>query len=242
MKDKKCKSLMDASEVVVEKLLTHMGFQSVVYEPDGNIPPDFLADGRVAVEVRRLNQNHDSGNGKRGLEETSIPLWRKIETLGHSLGPAKNESWFLFFRFSRPVKPWKELKTELHAALVAFMAQPTRHNGRLYTDESFELDVIRSSHPLEHYFRMGSSRDRQAGGMIIAEMLANIAYCADEKLQKIANVRSKYPEWWLVLTDYIGLVLNSHDKQQLLALAERPVGWDKIVVVSPIDATKWLQF
>lgn len=74
---------MDASEAVVEKLLKHMGFQSVVYEPDGNTPPDFLADGRVAVEVRRLNQNHDSGDGKRGLEEMSIPLWNKVEKLAH---------------------------------------------------------------------------------------------------------------------------------------------------------------
>lgn len=74
---------MDASEAVVEKLLKHMGFESVVYEPDGNTPPDFLADGRVAVEVRRLNQNHDSGDGKRGLEETSIPLWNKVEKLAH---------------------------------------------------------------------------------------------------------------------------------------------------------------
>lgn len=41
---------MDASEAIVKKSLKHMEFQSVVYEPDGNVPPDFLANGRVAVE------------------------------------------------------------------------------------------------------------------------------------------------------------------------------------------------
>lgn len=233
---------MDASEALVEKLLKHMGFQSVVYEPDGNIPPDFLADGCVAVEVRRLNQNHDSGYGKRGLEETSIPLWKKVEKLAHSLGPATSESWFLFFRFSRPVKPWKQLEPALRAALSAFMAQPERNSGRVYTEPNFELDVIRASNPLEHYFRMGGNSDDQSGGFIVAEMLDNIAHCAAEKLQKISDFRSKYPEWWLVLTDHIGLGLDDHDKQQLLEHAKRPEGWDKIVVVSPSDPTQWLEF
>src|SRR5690606_28651653 len=82
----------------------------------GAVHPDFLADGRVAVEVRRLNQNHDSGRGKRGLEETSIPLWQRVEKLAHSFGPATNESWFLFFRFGRPIKPWKELEPRVRAA------------------------------------------------------------------------------------------------------------------------------
>jgi hypothetical protein len=233
---------MDASEAVAEKLLKHLGFQTVVYEPDGNTPPDFLADGRVAVEVRRLNQNHDSGNGKRGLEETSIPLWQRVEKLGHSFGVATDESWFLFFRFSRPVTTWKALEPKLRAALVAFMAQPTRNSGRVYTEDNFELDVIRASQPLEHYFRMGGNSDRQSGGFIVAEMLDNIAHCATEKSLKIANFRSNYTEWWLVLIDHIGLGLDDRDKQQLLAHAKRPAGWDKIVVVSPSDPTKWLEF
>jgi hypothetical protein len=233
---------MDASEIVVEKLLKHMGFQSVIYEPDGNVPPDFLADGRVAVEVRRLNQNYDSGNGKRGLEETSIPLWQKIEKLGHSFGPATSESWFLFFRFSRPVKPWKELESELRSSLVAFMAQPTRSSGRVYTTDNLELDVIRASKPLEHYFHMGGNSDHQSGGFVVAEMLDNIAHCANEKLRKIARVKNNYQEWWLVLTDHIGLGLDEDDKQQFLTHAKRPAGWDKIVVVSPSDPTKWLEF
>src|SRR5687768_10958381 len=122
---------MDASEAIVEKLLTHMGFTNVVYEPDGNVPPDFLADGQVAVEVRRLNQNHDSGNGKRGLEEVAIPLWQKIEQLVNSLGPYAGESWFLFFRFSRPIKPWKELGPKLRSALIGCQGQQPRAGGQV---------------------------------------------------------------------------------------------------------------
>jgi hypothetical protein len=233
---------MDASEAIAEKLLKQMGFKSVVYEPDGNTPPDFLADDRVAVEVRRLNQSHDSGDGKRGLEEASIPLWKKIETLAHSLSSATNESWFLYFRFSRPVKPWKQLEPALRKAISAFVAQPERNSGRIYTDPSFELDVIRASQPHENYFRMGGSSDRQSGGFIVDEMLANIDYCAEVKLKKITEFRSRYHEWWLVLTDHIGFGLDDHDKNHLLEKAKRPAGWDKIIVVSPSDPTKWFEF
>ena len=233
---------MDASEELAEKLLRHMGFLSVVYEPDGNVPPDFLVDGRIAVEVRRLNQSHDSGSGMRGLEETFIPLWPKIENLVHSLGPAKDESWFVFFRFSRPVQPWKSLEPKLRAALTAFMAQADRSRCVVYEENGFELEVARASQPLEHYFRMGGSSDREAGGFIVSEMLENITHCANEKLQKISRVRNKYKEWWLVLPDHIGLGLSEYDRQQFLAHAKRPTGWDKIIVVDPRDPTSWVEF
>jgi hypothetical protein len=233
---------MDPSEAIVEKLLTHMGFTQVVYEPDGNVPPDFLADGRVAIEVRRLNQNHDSGSGKQGLEEVAIPLWQRIENLVHSLGPPVGESWFVFIRFSRPIKPWKELGPKLKSALIAFQNQPVRVSGSIYSDGAFELDAFKASQPLETYFRMGGSSDDQSGGLIVAEMLSNIEYCMHKKSQKIASVKSKYTEWWLVLTDHIGNGLDDFDQQQFLEHVNRPTDWDKVVVVSPSDATHWFEF
>ena len=66
---------MDSSENIVFAYLSHLGFQEVVYEPDGNVPPDFLLDGRIAVEVRRLNQNAQTVSGPHGLEEVAKPLW-----------------------------------------------------------------------------------------------------------------------------------------------------------------------
>jgi hypothetical protein len=234
--------MMDKSEAIVEKFLTHIGFTNLVYEPDGNVPPDFLADGRVAVEVRRLNQNHDSGNGRRGLEEDAIPLWQKIENLIHSLGPPMGESWFVGFSFSRPIKPWKELGPKLKSALIAFQSQSVQTSGRIYSDGAFWLDAIKAARPLQTYFRMGASSDFQSGGFSVAEMLSNIDHCINEKSQKIANVRSKYNEWWLVLTDHIGPGLDDFDKRQLLAYVNRPAGWNKVVVVSRSDPTRWLEF
>lgn len=233
---------MDSSEKLAEEALKAMGFTDIVFEPDGNVPPDFLANARVAIEVRRLNQNVDAGNGKRGLEETSIPLWRKVQELAHSLGGPTDESWFVFIRFARPLRPWKKIRGPIRDALEDFKSQAVRQGGVLYSETNFQLEVIRASKPLEHFFRMGGNSDEQSGGFVVAEMLENIDHCAEEKLKKIEEYRSRYPEWWLVLIDHIGLGIDEHDKKQLLSHAKRPAGWDKIVIVNPHNPDKWFEF
>ena len=79
--------MMDSSERIVLEYLFYRGFKSVVYEPDGNVPPDFLVNGRIAVEVRRLNQHKETAAGPRGLEQVAYPLDAKfrrlLATLGH---------------------------------------------------------------------------------------------------------------------------------------------------------------
>lgn len=37
---------MDDSERLAENFLKEWGFKNVVFEPDGNVSPDFLCDGR----------------------------------------------------------------------------------------------------------------------------------------------------------------------------------------------------
>ena len=81
---------MDQSEGHVRDYLEYLGLGRVVYQPDGNVPPDFLVGGRIAVEVRRLNENEltESG-GFRGLETDRISTGRKFHALLRSLGSSK---------------------------------------------------------------------------------------------------------------------------------------------------------
>ena len=48
---------MDESERIASEYLATLGFNDIQYEPDGNVPPDFVLNKTIAVEVRRLNQN-----------------------------------------------------------------------------------------------------------------------------------------------------------------------------------------
>ena len=78
---------MNESEKSVYEYLTSQGLGAVVYEPDGKVPPDFLVSGRIAVEVRRLNQNEETADGHRGLEETSKPLHALVCKALADVGP-----------------------------------------------------------------------------------------------------------------------------------------------------------
>jgi hypothetical protein len=49
---------MNSKEKIAQNYLVSLGFKDIVFEPDGNIPPDFAVEGKIAVEVRRLNQNY----------------------------------------------------------------------------------------------------------------------------------------------------------------------------------------
>jgi hypothetical protein len=66
---------MDREGKITEACLKSLGFKNVFFEPEGNRTPDFQIDGKVAVEIRRLNQHYFTSNKVRGFEESRIPLW-----------------------------------------------------------------------------------------------------------------------------------------------------------------------
>lgn len=46
---------MKPEEKIANKYLEQQGLGSPVFEPDGNISPDFTLSRQIAIEVRRLN-------------------------------------------------------------------------------------------------------------------------------------------------------------------------------------------
>ncbi|MFT8698251.1 hypothetical protein [Acetobacter orientalis] len=239
---------MDSSEALVETYLKGLGYTDVRYEPDGNVPPDFLVNGRIAVEVRRLNQNYDDGDGKgpRGLEEAAIPLWRRIRDYLTDLGPApaSGQSWYVYYRFSRPPPKWKDLKRELDAVLLPFMtnSEPQPFEVRLNAGGEFWLKVFQAPSAKPTFFRPAGHSDQQFGGWLIGEIEANLELCITEKTGKVACVRSNYPEWWLILPDQIGYGLDDFEQELFLDQASvNAGGFDKIVLLDPRDAKRAFQ-
>ena len=233
---------MDATEKLVADYLAHRGYTNIIYEPDGNIPPDFLVDGTIAIEVRRLNQNHLNGTDAEGLEEVSIPLGNRIKKLINSLGaPTEAESWFVFFRFKRPVEPWKSLSPKLRQALETFMAVSVKQKGTIANTKGFELDVFRASKPHATMFLMGGCNDYDSGGRLLSKMETNICHCANEKSSKIGKVRHKYGQWWLALVDHIGYSLDEFDREMFRDQMSIKHDWDKIILINPLDHTRWFE-
>src|SRR6266478_2972630 len=157
---------MDDSEKVANEYLLNLALAAVVYEPDGNTPPDFLVNGTIAVEVRRLNQNEIIESGYRGLEVTRIPLEARVRKLLASLGPAQSGvSWFVCYDFGRPLPDWKELRSALGEYLLTFRANPsTEREVSATICKGFEIELRRAGNSHPQFFVPGGSADDDSGG------------------------------------------------------------------------------
>lgn len=232
---------MDRTEKKVSEYLDFAGMTNWQFEPDGNVPPDFLVNG-IAIEVRRLNQHHFTKDAVRGLEVDSIPLIQRVTNLIASINPPIiNESWFVFIRFSRPLGKWKLLQKEIYKALNNFLSRKTRSSGSVIKNENFELDLTRASKIHSATFIFGGYSDDESGGWLIDEMQKNIAYCIDEKTKKINSYKSNYQTWWLALVDYIGYGLDDFDREQFMRFVSIEHDWDKVILVDPNDLSRTIE-
>jgi len=235
------KRVMNAAEKVVERLLSDMELESVKFEPDGNHTPDFLVDGKIAVEVRSLTQIHDDGSGPKGLTEVAISLTQRVEKLLLSFNDAAQPGWWVSFGFRRPVPEWKVLERELRKALKEFLLSPNKCNGRIYDSRYANVEVYEASIPTERFLMLSSIQDHEAGGWVVAEFLKSINHCVEEKTQKISLVRHKYGEWWLVLVNYTGMALDDRDRDQLLENLQPHPYWDKVLIVTASEPPKYFE-
>jgi hypothetical protein len=230
---------MDESERLAEQFLLGLGVGAVVFEPDGNVPPDFAVGRNIGVEVRRLNQNYVWSDGStEGLETLAIPLWQRLKRLLLSLGPSVGgESWFVGMDFRRPIGPWRPLEAKIKKALFAFMQSSTRTRTSIQVLPNFELDLICASKDHGTFFLLGASSDDDSGGWVMGEVERNLRICITEKERKIAPYRSQYTEWWLVLIDHIDFSMDLDDREVFRAevMPGVPHSFDKIILIDPRD-------
>jgi hypothetical protein len=107
-------------EQLVMDCLTHQGFSDLKYEPDGNVPPDILLNGSIAIEVRRLNQNISTEEGFEGLEQTEYSVHGLLRSVMDKFPSQPNVNGaFVGYHIKRPLPPLKVLKKEVQAILTA---------------------------------------------------------------------------------------------------------------------------
>jgi len=228
---------MDDTERLADQYLRSLNLGAVVYEPDGNIPPDFCIDGRIAVEVRRLNQNYEYSDGSReGLEQLAIPLWKRFKSFLPSLGSSLNgECWYVGLDFRRPLKKWKVLRPLVESNLRAFMALPERSQMTLQVTPNLSLDLFRSGKDHGSFFVLGASSDDDSGGFVMGELERNLRLCISVKEQKIEAYRSRYLDWWLVLADHIDYSIDEVDRPIFRSEVMPQIShrFSKIVLIDP---------
>ncbi len=228
---------MNRDETLVKQFLTSLDMGPITYEPDGSIPPDFLVNGRIAVECRRLNKHYLHNGRPRGLEEDSIPLLQSLENLLSEFGPpCDGRSWFVMLRVKRPLAPWRLLRGRLKAALQGAIAAPDVSIVEIPIEKGFTVRIAPAT-PNPHWtFAIGAFTDFDRGGWVVADVISNLTVYVNDKTNKVRTHRAKYPTWWLILVDYIGYARDGVDVRSHF---KRPAEWDRLVLLSPIDGTAY---
>jgi len=231
---------MDANEAHAMRFLEELGLGPVIYEPDGNHPPDFVTVDGTAVEVRRLNQHLVTGVTAVPLEADAFPIMRGFERLLASYGPsAGRDSWWVRYRFRRPVMLWKVLEPHVRDLLDEIDRRPGLVLDKWPVANHFEILTHPCSGPQPRRFMFSGYSDFNAGGWLIHELHQNARICIEEKTRKIAPVRSRYARWWLVLVDQIGLGSGLLGADLLAEQIRIEHNWDRVIVLSPTDPTQW---
>ena len=197
----------DQCELWAREYLIHLGFSAhdIVFQPDGQIPPDWLVEHRVAVEVRRLNQHIESVAHQEAIETLAEPLERRMRDLLRSLGPPRDGvSWYVDYRFRRPqlTKNWERIvRTRL---LDIQTSPPDSETTAVLIDEHFGLTLTRAVGDHADCFVEAAVWDEDGdGGWVVPVLANNLEIVVAEKMAKTAPYRARYSEWWLILIDHI---------------------------------------
>lgn len=217
-------------ELTAETYLRALRIGDVIFEPRGNIAPDFLVGKDIAVEVRRLNQNYLSGGQVKGIEEDSIPLAAKVKKVLHGwpepAGVPHDETWFIGHTiYNRPLDPWTEIRSRLEHFLTDFYYGDRQPHTEVRLTKTFGVHAIKASKRLATFYRLAGYSDHDAGGWVRAELTKNVTLCIEDKREALRSL-SAYRERWLLLIDHIGY--GHHED-----FTVKRGGWDRIILISP---------
>jgi len=233
---------MNREEKITENYLKSLGYKNVVFEPDGNIPPDFSIGDRIAVEVRRLNQNFFSGDKVKGLEEDRIPLFNLLKSSFSRFDTQyKGRSYLVSVFFSRPTKCAKTVREAIRKSLTDFLDNPLPLPRKIKVTAGMYFLVCSSKAVEGKIFRFAGGADRESGGFVLPEFKKNFDHCMKEKSEKISGYYTKYNTWWLVLVDKITYVFDEDEKKEIKSMVSVNSCWNKIIVLDSLNGNNMLE-
>ncbi|MBY0475899.1 MAG: hypothetical protein K2Q13_12750 [Nitrosomonas sp.] len=237
---------MNRDESVAKNYLEKY-YDNVKFEPDGNIPPDFLIENSIGVEVRRLNQQHYYANGEtEGLEETAIPLCNKVKkVLSNYDAEAGGNNFWVGLCYERDKGKLDVSEKKIKEAIDAFHSQNEAIPYKYKIGENVLLEFIAKGSVTTHRYELGSEIDLDSGGWIANVCSDAIRHCIEEKEIKIMPYIARYDRWWLLLVDHMSYT-KSEDQVDIVKCITKPSCFERIIIVNydgtskPIDSSIYL--
>ena len=232
-------------EAVAEEWLKQQGYVKIE-RPDQD-PPDFVVDGKYAVEVRQLNSMIESDGAHKGEEELRKPLHEAVEeVLAKFSPPAKGRGWYVDCEYDSSkfsISKIKSAKKEIKESLQIFCDRPPKPKQGSVGSEVIPLGCgiclhLREGCPQSAMFVLNGVYGGK-GFMVLGELIRSLQHSIEEKCRKIAKRKDCYPghEWWLLLVDRIlGISIQSLSRDELGKLHEEVQAQEpasRVIVISP---------
>lgn len=226
---------MDRTETFAKSFLENLGHENPAYEPDGNVPPDFLTSDGTAIEVRRLGQIYIDPQGNvHPLETADAALWRTMKSLldAYRSPETTATTYGVFYRFSRPIPARRVIERELHVELDAFLSGDRDTTIRRTLPCGLRLNLYHLDGWMGAPFRLAGNLDGQRGGWVIEQLEAAIRHALADKDSKVQAFKAKYRRWWLVLVDHVSWGTDDNDRRLLRKTGPFVHSFDKVFVVN----------
>lgn len=233
---------MNSDETVAYNYLTAWQHH-VQFEPDGNVPPDFVLDSHIAVEVRRLNQQHRNGVVTRGLEEEGIPFMKTIREVFLTYPRAQNdESYSVTVAFKRGIDNKRNIHKGVGAAIRSFEKNDERLSFEYEISANLTLRFLETVRgiPEPYKYYVDDEEDQDVGGWLFSFYPEDIRHCIVDKERKTEPYRERYSVWWLILVDHIRMATRE-DYNKISAHLNGPGTFDKLVIIDYLGKHKLLE-
>ena len=228
---------MNREEQLAKGYLELLEPDSLVFEPDGNITPDFLLNGDVAVEVTRLNEHIEVQGKLKRLDDDSPGIIAFLKNIIKSHNSKFSDAnFYVVISIKQPFGDRKKVKKKLINLLDSFESKEDVIIQKDYKiSDSLSISFLRgslkSSVPT---FSLGIISEHDSGGWVFENVSKNLLHCVNTKSIKVEPHLSKYREWWLVLIDMVAFGDYDDMLDELKASVDKNK-FNKIIVLGGLD-------
>lgn len=220
-----------------------------IYRPY-NDPPDYVVNGRHAVEVRRLNRMSVTNGKTRGEEEFLFHLGDVVKGVLEEFGPPPpgKHSWYVdcdyvvdLARLLKKQKKKEGFKKKIREFLKSFNCSEIM-GFRL--EDGIRLSLRSAYKSLSHKFVLGEVEDPTTG-MVLSELIENIPRCIKEKTDKVKNSNKveEFEDWWLILVDHIcpETIFFGEIREAVRGAVSPEAPWSKIIIINYRDPQRFYE-
>lgn len=227
---------MNREEMLAEHYLQTLD-SDVAFEPDGNVPPDFLLNGKIAVEVTRLNEHIEVQGEIKRLDDDYSKIINSIESVFKAfVSPIDDANYWVSVKIKRPFGNIKKTKKKIRSHLAEFAKASDILLYQKYeiTDALSFSYMQGSTDTSASTFRLGFQSQHDAGGFVYDEIVKNSKYCIERKSKKIAKLKDNHQTWWLVLVDYVCRGYYPEYIDDFKSAIDRGA-FDKVIFIEPLN-------